>query len=560
MLRELIIKNLALIDSLHLCFDPGLTVLTGETGAGKSIILQALTLLAGGRASAAWVRSGCDRAGVEALFEIPQERDHLLKKINDQGVGCDNALIVKRVLAASGKSRYYLNGSAATARQVSAIVADLVSIAGQHDQQRLLAPAHHLDFIDAAGDLWGLRRELAELFADWSELKTRYQRLLKQEQEKEQRRDFLTFQCNEIKDAGLLPGEDEELQNEKDRLRSADTLKQLGWESYHQLADTVGDTLRQVRRKVEQIGEIDRSAGELVEAIVDSSFQVEDLTERLRGYLDTIPDDPSRLEEVDTRIDQLQRLKRKYGGSPPTLEQVLAHGSACARQLNELETMDRTRAELAGKLGKAEEILRAKAARLSAARRKQAGKLAAAMERELASLSFEHTSFAVAFAPGANQLEELTPTGWDLPEFMFSANPGEPVKPLAQIASGGELSRLMLALKCILARKDQVETVLLDEVDAGIGGRAAGALAGKIKELAGHHQVLCITHLPQIAARADSHFLVSKGQSNRRTRTGISRLDRQQRLHEIARMLAGETITGPTLDHARELLARDSEQ
>ncbi len=559
MIRELNIKNLALIDDLRLCFASGLTVLTGETGAGKSIILQALTLLAGGRASATWVRSGSEAATVEGIFTLAPERTRTREELDALAIACTPSLSIKRTLTASGKSRYFINNAPATARLVSEVTSSLLSIAGQHDQQQLLNSQRHLDFIDTVGSLWEQRQSLGALFNAWTSLKNQHQDLLAKEEKKDQRRDYLIFQSTEIRDAAISPGEDEELKTEKNQLRAAETLQKLGHECHFILAGPLGDSLQQARQKAMQIAEIDGSAAELAEAITESSYQIEDLASRVQKYVRGISDDPGRLEIINERLDLLQRLKRKYGGQQSTLEHVLLHAEACEQELQELGSMEKTRTRIERELLELEKKLTRLASDLSAARRKEALRFSTAMGAELAHLCFDNTAFEVAFENGESDLDGLTPAGWDQLEFMFSANPGEPVKPLAQIASGGELSRLMLALKCILARQDQVETVLFDEVDSGIGGRASEALGRKIRELATHHQVLCITHLPQIAAGADEHLLVAKQVKNSRTRTMISTLGAKERVHEVARMLAGETITEQTLAYARELMGGNRE-
>jgi len=556
MLRELNIKNLALIEELHITLGPGLVAITGETGAGKSIILQAIHLLAGGRGSAGWIRSGAESASVEALFEIAPERSELLDAVHGMGLDCDGDLVIRRIFDANGKSRYTINGAICTARMVEQISLDLLNVASQHDHQQLLAPRHHLDFVDAMGGLLPDRATLAARFERWTSLRATFAELQQLERDKEQRRDFLAFQCQEIKEACVVVGEDELLGQEKERLRAADDLLRLGGRSTELLAESVRDSLADVRRNLKQMAAFDPGVAELAEKVAGHSLELDDCLATLRKYIDNISNDPARLELVLERIDLLQRLKRKYGG---TLEQVLLHAVEARKELDTLDAMDERLAALAKELATLETDLLVRARELSAARRRTAADLAATITAELSSLSFPQAHFAIEFTGDSDPgLEALHRTGWDRPEFMFSANPGEPVKPLAKIASGGELSRLMLALKCILARKDQVETVIFDEVDSGISGKAAEAVSRKIRELAGHHQVLCITHLPQIAAAADHHFVVAKEISDSRTRTVIAELGRAERVEALARMLAGEALTKKTLDYARELLERNT--
>ncbi len=555
MLRELQIHNLALIKELHRDFSSGLVVLTGETGAGKSIILQAIHLLFGGKSAASWIRSGSDTATVEALFEIAPERAWLIEDIKERGFESDGEILIKRILNRTGRTRYYINGSMATAKVVSAITENLLNVASQHDHQQLLMARSHLDFIDTIGEHWEDRTKLGSIYEELRAAQNRYELLQTHERDKEQRRDFLSFQHREIEAARINLGEDHELVRERDRLKASEDLKRLGWESHQILSDTVVESMGMIRKNLEQMAAFDLTLAGFAEEVAENSYHVEDHVVRLRDYLAEIPDDMTRLDAVTERIDLLQRLKRKYG---PTLEEVLAHGDKAGKELEDLEDMDHQLDGLAEEIAALEKMLIDRAHRLSKARSKTARKLEKDIVRELKSLNFDQASFAIVFEKSAKQVrEDITRSGWDRPEFFFSANPGEALMPLIKIASGGELSRLMLALKCILAKKDRVETVIFDEIDAGISGKAAEAVAKKIKELAGHHQVLCITHLPQIASFANEHFLVDKTVTKQRTRTMIKRLDHEQRVNELARMLDGESATSRTIAYARELIHRN---
>jgi DNA repair protein RecN (Recombination protein N) len=541
MIRELKIANLALIDTLHLTFGDGLTVLTGETGAGKSIILAAINLLSGGKASASMIRSGADSAIVEALFAIPAEKKPLLEQIAAKGFEIDNNLIIKRILTQQGRSRYYINGSLATARLAGELAHNLITIAGQRDHQQLLIPGRHLDFIDTVGNLWESRLAFSNLFQQWIDLKKQLKTLQNQEAEKEKKRDFLAFQCNEIVAAGVSPGEDETLAREKNRLKSADKLIRLGSESFALLQETVNDSLARVKKNLEQMAALDEGVAGYADAV---------------AYLQSVPNDPAQLEVLDARLDLLTRLKRKYSPPNGTLANVIAYAEQAEQELQQLVDLDKQLLVVQQEMATIEQLLLEKAARLTKQRQEAGQRLAAAMQKELLSLCFEQADFAIDCKPSAQTLRDLDETGWDRLEFMFSANPGVPMKPLANIISGGELSRLLLAFKCILARKDMVETVLFDEVDSGIGGKAAEAVARKIHELAGHHQVVCITHLPQIAAHANEHLIVAKSVVDQRTEVAISSLPDDQRPQELARMLAGDKVTEKTLRFAEELAAK----
>ena len=563
MLRELKINNLALIESLLLVFSDrkntdtsALVVLTGETGAGKSIILQALNLLSGCKASNTWIRTGADSASVEALFEMDQDKKGVKDALRDRGFDVDDTLILKRIISRQGRSRYFINDSMATAALVEFVCENLFSVASQHEHQMLLKPRNHLDFIDSIGELWPRREEFGELFTQWTELKARQNSLQQREQDREQRRELLTFQSQEIQDSAISAGEDEELAAEKKVLRSSDTILELGRISYDILADTVVSNLAQVRKNLEQMTQYDQAAREIADRIASSTFELDDVARLLSQYLDNVPIDPMRLEEIEARIDLLQKLKRKYGGPQMQLAEVIRYADQAAQELAELDTMDQSLAETVKKLAGIERELKAQADLLSEARKKSAVGLEKSISRELGTLSFTTAEFKAEFEPVEKNLAELTPSGWDKVEFMFSANPGEPLKPLVKIASGGELSRLLLGLKCILARRDRVGTVIFDEVDAGIGGQAAEDIALKIKQLSGHHQVLCITHLPQIASKADLHFRVDKTVANKRTLTEITLLDEESRIGELARMLAGGSVTGETIAFAKGLLKK----
>ena len=554
MLKELIITNLALIEKLHVSFAEGLTVLTGETGAGKSIILQAIHLLGGGKAAATWIRSGAETATVEALFELSPQQGIILEKLAEMGFESEAELVVKRVVSLKGSSRYFMNGSLATVKAVGEVMENLLSVASQHDHQQLLQPRSHLDCLDAVGGLWPQRLIVSQGYDRWTEARRLYQELVLRERDKEQRRDFLTFQVREIEEAAPSPGEDAALVLERDRLRAADDLIGLGEKSWHLLAEAVNTPLAKVRKNLVQMAGFDQSLAGLAEEVAGNCFQLEDQVQAIRNYVETLASDPARLDMVTVRLDLLQRLKRKYGGE---LEAVLAFGREAKQELAEIEALDERLASLEKEVRQSATALGEAAALLSKRRQAAAQELAAKIRASLTALCFEQAVFEICFKGEQGQeLEGISRLGWDRPEFMFSANQGEEPKPLAKVASGGELSRLMLALKTILAQKDQVDTVIFDEIDAGISGKAAEAVARKIRELAGHHQVFCITHLPQIASLADEHFLVQKAVDDGRTKTSISPLSAERREHELARMLDGDSVSEQTLAYVRTLLAR----
>ncbi len=551
MLRELYVKNLALIEELRLEFAPGFSVFTGETGAGKSILLQAVNLLAGRRAGGGLVRAGADRAVIEARFDIGKPVRDLLA---EAGIDADDELVLRRVIPAGGKSRYYCNGQLATARLAGRLAEGLFSIAGQHEHQLLLRPAAHLDLLDTVGELGEYRRRLATAYRRWRTVRDERLRLEEKQREREQRADFLRYQCEEIEKAALRPGEDDELGREKERLRAGDRLRRLAFESQRQIDAALADFLHSARKNLEEAARFDGTAEPLATELADCCFRLEDLGMELRRYAEGVDTDPRRLDEVCARLDCVTRLKRKYG---PTVEDVLEFLRRGREELAGLERLDDDLARLAREEESAGAELLELARDLRSRRHQAARRLVAAMTDELAALGMADARFEVAFSEDKPlDLDGIGPRGADQPEFLFSANPGEPVRPLARIASGGELSRLLLAMKTILAQRDQVETVIFDEVDAGISGMAAEKVGAKIAALGGHHQVLCITHLPQIAARADWHYLVEKQTDGGRTRTVIRQLDDGERPRLLAAMLDGAAATDRTLAYAHELLDR----
>ena len=555
MLVELKVENLALIDSLHLRFDRAhgdmLVVMTGETGAGKSIMMRAIGLLSGGRGSAQWIRSGAESCTVEALFEIGDHYRQLRALLLDSGFGDGNEILFKRVISRNGRSRFYINGSMATAKIVQDICFRLLSIGGQHEHQQLLQPAMHLEFLDILGDHLVMRDQFRERYDEWRSARQKLQELVEREREREQRRDFLSFQIREIDEIAPEISEDEQLGIERNRLKNGESLIRLSRECYELLAGPITDNFAVIRKNLEQLTQLDPELEKLAEQLGSYSFLAEDYSSQLRSYSEALDNDPARLETINARLDKLTGLKRKYGES---LAEVLRYVENARQELEVLENLDAEIERQRATTSALETEVVEAAEQLSAARRRTATDMERAMSQELDSLAFEQSGVEVRFQPVEKDSDNLRATGFDRLEFFFAPNPGEPPRPLAQVASGGELSRLMLAFKCLLARKDMVETVIFDEVDAGVGGEAAESVARKIKELANHHQVICITHLPQIAARGTSHFRVEKQSRDGRTITGVSRLKENERVEELARMLAGESATDQAEAWARELL------
>lgn len=554
MLIDLSIRNLAIIDTLHVPFQSGLTVLTGETGAGKSIIIDAVNLIMGGRASADLIRTGAEEATVEAVFVLP-EGAPLAARLSEAGIECDGELLVKRVVSRSGRNRVFVGGGLSTLAILADIARELINIYGQHESQTLLRTDNHLTLLDGFGGLLPLREDYMAVYADYRGTLDRIRALEEGEREAARRLDLLVFQSNEVREAALRPGEDEELERERGLLAHGEKLLCASQEAYAALYGDDGavlDRLAEVKGKVAGITDIDESLAPLLDSLAGAAAQLEDAAFTLRDYASRVEADPARLERVEERLDLIRRLKKKYA---PTVEEIIAYGEEVGREMETLVNRERTRGELDAVLARLRKELETKGAELSAKRHAAAKELKKAMEREIHQLAMKHALFEVAF----EDLSEPRATGLERVEFLFSPNPGEEPKPLSKIASGGELSRLMLALKQIHPESD-VPTLIFDEVDTGIGGATSALVGEKLKRVSRGQQVLCITHLPQVAAFADHHYQVEKRVEGGRTATAVTPLEGEARVSEMARMLGGVTITDRTLEHAREMIMQGNRQ
>ncbi|MDX2500955.1 MAG: DNA repair protein RecN [Deltaproteobacteria bacterium] len=563
MLKELSIRNFAIIDDLQIEFSDGLTVLSGETGAGKSIILNAVNLLLGTRASADLVRTGAQKAELEALFQI-SSNSKVAGIITANGYDPAEGLLIRRLISRSDNNRVYVNGRLATIGLLTTITENLASISGQHAHQGLLKEDQHLLILDQFGGLMPLRRQVYDAYHQILPLIDELKRLESVRQRQDEHQELLEFQRKEITAADLAAGEDEQLEQERLRLKNAEMLYQTVYGSIEELygaAGSVMERLLEVKKNLDAAGRIDSQLTSVAESLASASYQIEDLTGELRAHLNLILIDDQRLEAVEERLDTINKLKRKYGGS---LEAVFSRLETIEEELSQVESIDTQIHEIEEKLGKLSETLTRRSLELSKKRAKTANNLGLNVVAELSSLKMPQTEFQAVLHPieadkqtnsylTANEYM-ITEAGIDRATFMIAPNPGEELKPLVSIASGGELSRVVLALKAILAATDAVETIVFDEVDAGIGGGTAEVVGRKLSELAGHHQVICITHLPQIAKFGEHHLSISKHVANGRTLTTIQPLEKEDRYREIARMLGGEEITQTTLDHARELL------
>src|SRR3990170_1515791 len=522
MLKELNIKNFAIIDQLRVEFAPGLNVFTGETGAGKSIVVDALNLALG------------ERAGAD--------------------------LIVRRVLAASGKNKVYINGSLANLSTLAALGVVLADIHGQHEHQSLLSLERQTEMLDSFGGLTGLRDALLREYRRLQELRAELGGLEAGEREKAQREDMLRYQKNEIETARLKPGEDEALVKEQKLLANSEKLSSLSRTADDALYSSEGAALSDLKKAItgmREIVAIDNRLAAALELCEAGRVQIEEAAREVSAYAERVEFDPKRLEEIGDRIDLLQRLKKKYGG---TVDEVLEFAEKAAAELDRIERsgeeIERLKREIAGLRSE----LTAKAQELTKKRKVAARELEKKVEAELGHLGMKKTKFSVKITqePGEDPLDgvKIGPRGADRVEFLISPNPGEEPRPLAKIASGGELSRIMLALKTILVEGDHIPTLVFDEVDAGIGGAVAEEVGRRLRRIAEKRQVFCITHLPQIASMATHHYGVAKSLKKERTSTDVTLLGRKERVDEVARMLGGRTISEATIQHAQEMIER----
>ncbi|HXG89100.1 MAG TPA: DNA repair protein RecN [Vicinamibacterales bacterium] len=537
MIRYLSIRNLAVIESVSVEFERSFNVLTGETGAGKSILVEAVGLLLGGRASQDLVRTGEDMATVEAIFESGGEE-----------------IVVRREITAQGRSRAFISGALATAGALKDLSNRLVELHGQHEHQQLLDPEQHLPVLDAWAGHTALQREVAAAYARVRGLREQLDRLRMDSRERSARLELVEFQRSELSKAGLKAGEDDELSALRQVLRSADTIQRLCAEGYAELYDSEASVLTglgHVWKKVSELAALDPRFAPHLEQREAMKAQLDDLAFTLRDFADTIDATPGRLEQVEDRLALLERVKRKHG---PTLDDVIVRRDTLNAEYAALTGGGSTAAVVDEQLAAASHAFLEVAGRLSKSRRAAAPKFAKALEGELADLAMERTRFEVRLVsredPG-----QWSERGLDGGEFYLSPNPGEDLRPLARIVSGGELSRVMLALKTLASADQPEKTLIFDEVDAGIGGRVATVVGEKLRGLGSRFQVMCITHLPQIAAAGSTHYYIEKTVKAERTATSVTRLDVEDRVEEVARMMGGTDAGAQARASARELLA-----
>ena len=553
MLLELRIKNFAIIDELNLSFSKGFNILTGETGAGKSIILNAVHLLLGDKATEEWIRSSEEEANVEALFDISGNSE-IKEKIKEkaphlQGTGEEDSLLIRRVISRSGRGKVFINGNLATLGVLSGVGEGLLSIYGQHEHQSLQRMETHVDILDEFGGLLGLREEFQKQYLEFVSLSEEVEKIRAEKERRAKERELMVFQSREIETSGIQIGEEESLKEDRTILTHAKKLMDFAHVSEETLYSEEGSTIEKIQRILNQgreMAAIDPSLSQPLKALESTLIQLEEIALALRDYSRRVEINPMRLDEIENRLEEIDRLKRKYGR---TVEEVLSFKLKIDEALKSFTSDEERLSQLEGLLEPLRQTLDDLGEKLSGERKRVALELKKSVERELNSLGMKKTIFEIHIDP-----LPLSLRGVDRVEFLISPNVGEEVKPLAKIASGGELSRIMLAMKRILAKIGGRQVLIFDEVDSGIGGAMAEVVGKKLKELSRHHQVICVTHLPQIACFADQHHSVRKEVKSGRTITLVDRLDKESIVDEIARMLGGVKVTEKTKAHAKEMI------
>jgi DNA repair protein RecN (Recombination protein N) len=559
-LRELRVESYAVIDNVVVEFAAGLNLLTGETGAGKSILIDALSLMLGEKASSDVIRHGASKAVVAAVFDV--EGDAVPAILEENGLDAeDGQIILRREIAPGGKGRVFVNNQPATVAVLKQLAPNLAIVHAQHESVLAFYPPVRLALLDAAaGSDLG---PASSAYRHWSEIRGRIADLEQGEQDKLRQVDLWTYQLKEIESAAPLPGEDQQLETEKRVLANSERILAAALGAYDSLYEgesSAAATVRAAARQVEDLSRFDEKFREHLTSLETARITIEDVATTLRDYADGIDASPERLAEVEDRLAALDRLRRKYG---QTLDEVLAYSEELRRKLSEVENKDEILKQLRSDLAKAEEAYLASARALSRKRYETARKLERVVEAEINDLAMK-ARFKIEVS-GSDEQQNWTATGFDSVAYLISTNPGEPLGPIEEIASGGELSRVMLALKASVEAgrggkksADNQRTLVFDEIDAGIGGRAAEAVGQKLKSLSRTKQVLCITHLPQIASFADQHFLIEKNEAGGRTKTSVRRLEAAERRQEVARMLSGAKVTEASLKNAEQMLKASS--
>jgi DNA repair protein RecN (Recombination protein N) len=559
MLTELRITNFAVIERLSLIIDSGFTVLTGETGTGKSLLIDAVALLVGGRASSDQIRFGEDEAQLEASFEIPLTHP-LLQRLRVREVlgPQDSQLIIRRIIARSGKNRVYLNGVLSPVHVLEEFAGTLIDIHGQHDQQSLLSNSAQLEVLDAFGRLLDLRSQYRSTHREWVRFLEERTELAARLQQQTQQEDLLRFQQQELDEAACRIGEEELLQAERRRLGSSRRLVELASEAQERIQGDVHGILANLvlmERALGELSQIDPEMESTVRFASEAKVLLKEVADSLRGYSESLDADPMRLTAIEDRLAVIQKMKKKYGG---TIEAVLETHNRVKQELEQLLGADSEIDRYDRLIEERQQNVLVLARALSKRRADAAKRLTKLVDKELNALKMGSVRFLVQVMPSGPD-ENYGPDGVDRVEFLLSANAGEPLKPMSRVASGGELSRVMLALKSVLVDIDHVPVLIFDEIDTGVGGAVAATIGKRLRELGRYHQVLCITHLPQVASQAQHHFSVEKSEVNGRTVATVRSLTGMSREGEIARMLGGERITQKTRSAAAELIAGEHE-
>ena len=535
MIHHISIRNFAIIENTEVDFEEGLNIITGETGAGKSIVIEAVSLALGSRADSSYVRNGADKAVIQLVGELDGEE-----------------IIITREISAAGKNLCRLNGDIVTLAQLNQISRKLADIHGQYDNQSLLNPDHHIVLVDSYRHetVDGLKEAVQKDFERYSQARTQLGRVLASEKENLRKLDFLRYEADEIEKANLLPGEDRELEDRISLLQNSEKIfenVEKACAVLYDQAPSAMDGIRSGMRLVDEISGYSAEITSLSQEFADVYYQLDDISRRLGQLRESLTFNPGELDTAITRLNQIDGLKKKYGD---TIEEILDYYQKISAQLDVFENYDQHKAQLEKELKQAAHTLRTSCAALTEARKISAAELSEKIQAELVDLNFADARLEIRVLP----LEKPTENGMDQVEILIATNRGEPMKPLVRVASGGEMSRIMLAFKNIISSCDQIPTLIFDEIDTGISGITASIVGRKLKEISRHHQIICITHLPQIAACGDYNFRIYKESDETSTFTTVERLDGDQQIREIARLLGGDHITETTLQSARELI------
>ena len=537
MIDHISINNFAIIENTEIDFEGGLSVITGETGAGKSIVIEAVSLALGSRADSSFVRHGADKAIIQLAATLDGED-----------------VIITREISASGKNLCRLNGQLVTLGELASVAGRIADIHGQYDNQKLLDPEHHLELVDSfRTEVTGnARRDFDAAYAEYKAARTKLDSLLSSERENKRKLDFYSFEKTEIDNADLIPGEDEELTDRISMLQNSEKIFAAVETAYGLLDGEEGSALSamgEVQRALQSVGGYSKELADLSSQFDDFYYGIQDVNNALLGVKDNITFTPGELDSAIARLDMIDSLKKKYGD---TIEEILAYRDRISEELDQIENFDERKAQLEGDTRASLSVLRERSALLTAARCQVADQLSIAIETELVDLNFKDSTFRIQISPAA----AIGPDGGDLCEIMITTNRGEPLKPLVKIASGGEISRIMLAIKNVTGSYDDIPTMIFDEIDAGISGVTASIVARKLKEISKSHQIICITHLPQIAAAGDANYRIYKDSDESSTYTHVDKLTPLEKTDEIARLLGGDTITETTRRNAEELIER----